>query len=124
MARFSTYLHEQQIPPTVTWSEYENREFADIEVVYSSMVYCYDTQQIVAHGKYIFAAPSVHQRNTDNPVLNQFLETGSFGDNIIESCDAKLAIWTSLLPACKKDPLQRDGRVDEVMYGKFRYIFD
>jgi hypothetical protein len=30
--------------------------------------------------------------------------------------DTKLAIWSSLLPASKKDPLRKDGTVDEVMF--------
>lgn len=49
--------------------------------------------------------------------MSMFLETGTFGDSLIDSCDAKLAIWTSLLPACKKDPLRKNGSLDEVMYG-------
>ena len=49
-------------------------------------------------------------------VMRCFLETGTFGDTLICAIDAKVAIWQSLLPACKKDPLQPDGRVDEVMF--------
>jgi hypothetical protein len=30
--------------------------------------------------------------------------------------DTKLAIWSTLLPACKRDPLRKDGTVDEVMF--------
>lgn len=48
--------------------------------------------------------------------MTMVLETGTFGESIIDSCDTKLAVWFSLLPACKKDPLGRDGKVDEVMY--------
>ena len=55
--------------------------------------------------------------------MNMFLETGTFGESLVDSCDAKLAIWSSLLPACKKDPLRRNGQVDEVMY-EIRTILD
>lgn len=34
---------------------------------------------------------------------------------MVESCDTKFAIWSSLLPSCKKDPLRPNGEVDEVM---------
>jgi hypothetical protein len=86
------------IPPATTWSEYEDREFAEIEVVFSSIVYLYDLVKII------------------QSVMEMFLEVGTFGEAMIEHCDTKLAIWTSLLPACKRDPLQRDGRVDEVIF--------
>lgn len=47
--------------------------------------------------------------------MTMFIETGTFGDNLVDSCDAKLAIWSSLLPGCKKDPLRKNGVLDEVM---------
>jgi hypothetical protein len=92
------YYEAGQIPPVVTWQNYENREFEEVEVIYSSIVYLYDMVKVVAS------------------VMDMFLETGTFGEAMIERCDTKLAIWTSLLPACKKDPLRRDGRIDEVMF--------
>jgi hypothetical protein len=30
--------------------------------------------------------------------------------------DTKIAIWHSLLPPTKRDPLRQDGTVDEVMF--------
>lgn len=92
------YYEAGQIPSVVTWQNYENREFEEVEVIYSSIVYLYDMVKVVAS------------------VMDMFLETGTFGEAMIERCDTKLAIWTSLLPACKKDPLRRDGRIDEVMF--------
>ncbi|KAH7095127.1 Quinolinate phosphoribosyl transferase [Paraphoma chrysanthemicola] len=92
------YYEAGQIPRAATWQDYENREFEEVEVIYSSIVYLYDLVKIVAS------------------VMDMFLETGTFGEAMIERCDTKLAIWTSLLPACKKDPLRKDGRVDEVMF--------
>lgn len=49
-------------------------------------------------------------------VMNTFLDTSVVNEAMVETCDTKLAVWSSLLPACKKDPLRHDGRVDEVMY--------
>jgi hypothetical protein len=86
------------IPPTATWSEYEEREFSEVEVVFSSIVYLYDLAKIT------------------KTVMEMFLNTGTFAEAMIEHCDTKFAIWASLLPACKRDPLQEDGRVDEVMF--------
>jgi hypothetical protein len=86
------------IPPLATWQDYENRDLWEVEIVYSSIVYLYDVVKIV--GNFIAA----------------FLENFCFGEDMIERCDTKFAIWTSLLPASKRDPLRRDGRVDEVMY--------
>jgi hypothetical protein len=45
-----------------------------------------------------------------------FLEDFTLGEAMIEHCDTKFARWTSLLPASKRDPLRRDGSVDEVMF--------
>lgn len=55
--------------------------------------------------------------------MSGFIESGSFVESIVDSCDTKVAIWSSLLPTCKKDPLRPDGKVDEVMYEQpFRTI--
>jgi hypothetical protein len=48
--------------------------------------------------------------------MRMFLATGTFSDALLASVDAKVAVWQSLLPACKKDPLQKNGNVDEVMF--------
>jgi nicotinate-nucleotide pyrophosphorylase (carboxylating) len=74
------------------------REFSDIEVIYSSIVYLYDVGQVVSY------------------IMKTFLATGTFSDSLIQASDAKVAVWHSLLPACKRDPLRQDGRVDEVMF--------
>jgi hypothetical protein len=50
------------------------------------------------------------------PVMKSFIDTASLSEALTENCDVKLAIWSSMLPACKKDPLQPNGQVDEVMY--------
>lgn len=43
----------QQIPPPATWQDYETREFADVEVIYPSLVYMVDMLQLVIFGMYI-----------------------------------------------------------------------
>jgi hypothetical protein len=86
------------IPPVMTWLEYENREFAEIEIIFSSIVYLYDLNRIV------------------KSIMDMFLETGTFSETMIGHHDTKLAIWRSLLPACKREPLRRDGSIDEVMF--------
>jgi hypothetical protein len=86
------------IPAAMTMQDYEDRELAEIEVIFSSIVYLYDLYRIV------------------KSMMDMFLEIGTFGEAIIEQTDIKLAIWTSLLPACKKDPLRADGTIDEVMF--------
>ncbi|KAF2849343.1 hypothetical protein T440DRAFT_490581 [Plenodomus tracheiphilus IPT5] len=92
------FFESGQIPPVVTWAEFENREFADVQVVYSSLVYLYDIAMVVAY------------------IMQSFLATGSFTEAIIDGTDAKLAIWISLLPDSKRDPMRSDGRIDEVMF--------
>ncbi|KAF2267636.1 hypothetical protein CC78DRAFT_63245 [Lojkania enalia] len=87
-----------QIPPSMTWKDYEERELAEEEIVFSSIVYLFDIATIVPF------------------IMKQFLQTGTFGDGIISSVDAKLAIWRSLLPISKKDPMRPTGKVDEVMF--------
>ncbi|KAF2000479.1 nicotinate-nucleotide diphosphorylase [Amniculicola lignicola CBS 123094] len=92
------YYEVGEIPPAVTWQEYEVREFADVEVIYSSTVYLHDICRVVAH------------------IMKSFVQTGTFGEALISSVDTKVAVWNSLLPASKKDPLRPDGKVDEVMF--------
>jgi hypothetical protein len=92
------YYESGRIPPVATWQDYDNRELAEIEVVYSSIVYLYDVSKIIGD------------------FLSMFLENFTLGEAMIERCDTKFAIWTTLLPASKRDPLRRDGSVDEVMF--------
>lgn len=41
----------QQIPQVTTWAEYQVREFAEVEVVYSSITYLYDIAMVIAYGQ-------------------------------------------------------------------------
>ena len=49
-------------------------------------------------------------------VMKSFIDTGTFNAEFVATIDAKLAIWHSLLPSVKRDPLRQDGSVDEVMF--------
>lgn len=88
----------QNIPYPRTLEEFRAREFADVDVVYSSFAYLIDVTSIVTF------------------IMRTFNETGDFSESLVSSVDTKLAIWRSMLPACKKDPLRADGSVDELMY--------
>jgi hypothetical protein len=92
------YFESDLIPPPATWSEYQNRELAEIEIVYSSLVYLYDMTTIIAH------------------IMTSFLETGYLAESTVSTCGTKLAIWFSLLPSLKKKCLQKNGDMDEVMF--------
>ncbi|UPX19157.1 uncharacterized protein EKO05_0009428 [Ascochyta rabiei] len=93
------FFEAGRIPaPATTWEEFEHREFADLEVVYSSIAYLFDMGRTITH------------------IMNAFARTGQLSSELVESCDAKIAIWQSLLPSVKKDPMRKNGQVDEVMF--------
>jgi hypothetical protein len=48
--------------------------------------------------------------------MNSYTSTGTLDETLISTVDTKIAIWKSLLPAVKKDPMRKDGSVDEVMF--------
>ncbi|KAJ4345073.1 hypothetical protein N0V95_005954 [Ascochyta clinopodiicola] len=49
-------------------------------------------------------------------IMNTFASTGQFSSELVDACDTKIAVWQSLLPAVKKDPMRKNGEVDEVMF--------
>jgi len=49
-------------------------------------------------------------------VMEWFLNSGTLNDALVAAMDAKLAVWQSLLPASKKDPVRADGSLDEVLF--------
>ncbi|ORY15892.1 Quinolinate phosphoribosyl transferase [Clohesyomyces aquaticus] len=87
-----------QIPLPASLEEYDRRDFVEVEVVYSSLTYLYDISRVVEY------------------IMRTFVETGSFNEDLISTVEAKVAVWKSLLPICKKDPLRQDGTIDEIMY--------
>lgn len=48
--------------------------------------------------------------------MRQFASAPRFSKELIDTMDTKIAVWHAQLPAAKKDPLQKDGTVDEVMF--------
>jgi hypothetical protein len=48
--------------------------------------------------------------------MKTFVETGVFNTAFVAIVDAKLAVWHSLLPVSKRDPMRQDGTIDEVMF--------
>jgi hypothetical protein len=48
--------------------------------------------------------------------MRQFASAPRFSKELIDTMDTKIAVWHSQLPAAKRDPLQIDGTVDEIMF--------
>lgn len=48
--------------------------------------------------------------------MKTFATSTHFSRELVDTMDAKIAIWHSLLPSVKRDPLRKDGTVDEVMF--------
>lgn len=48
--------------------------------------------------------------------MGTFATSAQFTRELVDSCDAKMAIWHSMLPSVKKEPMRKDGTVDEVLY--------
>ncbi|KAJ4300685.1 hypothetical protein N0V90_002773 [Kalmusia sp. IMI 367209] len=92
------YYEAGNIPLAATWQQYDMREFDDVEVVYSSITYMVDVSRISTY------------------IMQSFMDTGTFNAAFVASIDAKLAVWHSLLPAVKKDPMRQNGTVDEIMF--------
>ncbi|KAH6637790.1 Quinolinate phosphoribosyl transferase [Boeremia exigua] len=91
------------IPTPATYQEMQDREFADIEVVYSSLAYLHDM------GRTPRTALTIQ-------VMSSFAANPRFNRELIDSMDAKIAIWHSQLPSVKRDPMRKDGTVDEIMF--------
>lgn len=48
--------------------------------------------------------------------MRTFATSTQFSRELVDTMDTKIAIWHSLLPSTKRDPLRKDGTVDEVMF--------
>ncbi|KAF2443935.1 nicotinate-nucleotide diphosphorylase [Karstenula rhodostoma CBS 690.94] len=92
------FYESGNIPPPRTLQQYDTREFDDVEVMYSSMTYLTDISRITRY------------------IMKSFIETGVFNTAFVTGVDAKIAVWQSLLPASKRDPMRQDGSIDEVMF--------
>lgn len=48
--------------------------------------------------------------------MRMFIKFGAINDAFVNAVDTKIAVWQSLLPFSKRDPLRKDGTVDEIMF--------
>ncbi|KAL6711772.1 hypothetical protein ACN47E_002815 [Coniothyrium glycines] len=85
------------IPEPALLADFKNREFEEIEVVYSSLAYFYEMSMIMTS------------------IMSYMIKIG-FTEELVAIMDTKIAAWHALLPARKKDPLRLDGTHDEVMW--------
>lgn len=86
------------IPRPSTWRDYENQDLEEVEQVFSSLAYAHDLRKFVAS------------------VTNKISEGRRLDGDLIDLIDVKIASWQASLPSCKKEPLQLDGKIDEVMW--------
>jgi hypothetical protein len=88
----------QHIPTSKTLFDYDNREFSDEEIVFSSFTYLVDVMRIASS------------------VMNINLEDRQPGDGVLASADAKFVNWALFLPKCKQELVRDDQSVDETMF--------
>ncbi|KAE8446843.1 hypothetical protein EG329_011620 [Mollisiaceae sp. DMI_Dod_QoI] len=81
-----------------TFEEYDNREFLDEDVVFSSMTYLVDAIRIAS---------------SNMPNINSSFCPGS---RTIAAADAKVVNWFLYLPKCKQEAVKEDGEIDETMF--------
>ncbi|KAH8687102.1 hypothetical protein BGZ60DRAFT_392832 [Tricladium varicosporioides] len=86
------------IPDSHSMVDYDNREFAEDGLVFSSFTYLIDSLRIASG------------------LLGLNLELKDPGDHHIEAVDAKFLNWSLYLPKSKQDMLTKDGKVDETMF--------
>ncbi|KAH6682468.1 hypothetical protein B0J14DRAFT_123063 [Halenospora varia] len=86
------------IPEPHSMIDYDNREFAEEDLVFSSFTYLIDSLRVASS------------------ILSLNLEQKDPGDHHIEAVDAKFLNWSLYLPKSKQDILTKDGKVDETMF--------
>lgn len=94
-----SYLHvTQRIPEPRSLTDYDNREFDDEEVIYSSFTYFIDAFRILSS------------------MLTIQVEERGPGDRTLASVDAKFVNWLLYLPKSKLELVTKDQKVDETMF--------
>jgi hypothetical protein len=86
------------IPEPYTINDYDSREFADEEIIFSSFTYLIDACRIASA---LLAIKSA--------------ERGP-GERSLEAANAKFVSWIMYLPKCKMDIVRKEGGVDETMF--------
>lgn len=87
-----------EIPTPHTLKVYDNREFADEDIIFSSLTYHIDSARILSS------------------LLDIHDEPRQPGDKLVMEADAKLMNWSLYLPKCKQELIKDDQTVDEVMF--------
>ncbi|TVY65503.1 hypothetical protein LSUE1_G007116 [Lachnellula suecica] len=87
-----------KIPQPRSLADYDNREFDDEDIVYSSFTYLIDSLRICS------------------AVLTINMEERGPGERTLAAADAKFVNWTLYLPKCKQELVGKDQRVDETMF--------
>lgn len=77
--------------------EYENRDFSDEEIVFSSFTYLIDTGCIISSLMSIS-----HECSPD--------------DSSLTAGDSRVLNWFLYLPKCKQDVIREDRTADETMF--------
>jgi hypothetical protein len=98
LPKFQILTASQHIPTPRALSEYDNREFADEEITFSSFTYLIDSVRI---------AGSLLTINNN--------ESGP-GERALEAAEAKFVNWFLYLPKCKADIVKVGGEIDETMF--------
>ncbi|KID65270.1 C6 zinc finger domain-containing protein, partial [Metarhizium hybridum] len=86
------------IPPPRTLAEYDDRAFEDGDGLFSSFAYLIDASRMLGT-----ALPTVDEQGDDTT-------------SQVKNAEANITSWHLYLPESKKEPVQPDGSVDEVMF--------
>ena len=89
----------KNIPTPHTLKEYNERDFAETEVTFSSFAYLIDIQRMM--GSIMAASTSLIDKSPDM---------------VLEDADGNLMNWKLHLPDVKKDILRSDGDIDEPLF--------
>ncbi|TVY43791.1 hypothetical protein LSUB1_G003475 [Lachnellula subtilissima] len=87
-----------KIPQPRSLADYDNREFDDEDVVYSSWTYLIDVSRITSS------------------ILSINHEERGPGDPTIATADARILNWSLYLPQSKQDLISKDQKIDETMF--------
>ncbi|TVY32072.1 hypothetical protein LOCC1_G008423 [Lachnellula occidentalis] len=87
-----------KIPQPRSLADYDNREFDDEDVVYSSWTYLIDVSRITSS------------------LLSINHEERGPGDPTIAIADTRILNWSLYLPKCKQDLISEDQKIDETMF--------
>ena len=94
----------QVIPVPKSLEDYDTREFAEEDIVFSSFTYLIDAARIIG------------------AVLPTVDETEAPSDTAVSNADARLVNWCVHLPECKKEMISRSRGMDEMIFQAYMLI--